>query len=154
MRKRTFTGPRLAVIGLMVGALSAMNVTAQDSSKATPPSESLATATVSQTSPVQLSPGVPEVLKLVQSKIGDDTIMAFINNSGTTYSLGVSEIIYLREQGASDKVITAMLNQRSKPPVATASVAPAQSPATDVATAPAFDRVWCFACAGLSLLLL
>ena len=132
MKKQISIGPRLAVIGFMVAAVSAINVTAQDASKATTAPNSAETAAVSQTTTVRLSPGVPDVLKLVQSKIGDDTIIAFINNSAATYSLGASEIIYLREQGVSDSVITAMLNQHSNTPVATAPVTTAA-----VATAPA-----------------
>ena len=37
--------------------------------------------------------------------------MAYIKNSGNSYGLNADQIIYLRQQGVSDAVITAMLNQ-------------------------------------------
>ena len=60
---------------------------------------------------VHLSLPAAEVLKLAQAKVSEGTIVAFIMNSGSTYNLSVAEIIYLREQGVSDFVITTMLDQ-------------------------------------------
>ena len=64
----------------------------------------------SETRPVQLSPGVPDILKLVSAHVSDGAITAFISNSGRTYHLSVSEILYLREQGMSEQVLTSMLS--------------------------------------------
>lgn len=64
--------------------------------------------------PVPLSYGVADVLKLSQARIGTDTIVAFIENSGTSYNLTAPEIVYLKSQGVADPVITTMLNQRRK----------------------------------------
>jgi len=93
----------------MVAVLFAIKVEAQDSE------------VPSQKTPVVLSSAVTDVLKLVRSKVGEDTVVAFINGSAATYRLGAAEIIYLKDQGASDKVITAMLIQRGTTPT------PAQS---------------------------
>jgi len=82
------------------------NVVAQDSPTAAPPP---ATA---QTTP-QLSYGVPQIVRLAQAKVSDNTIIAYIQNSGDSYGLDANQIIYLRQQGVSDAVITAMLNQRN-----------------------------------------
>jgi hypothetical protein len=77
----------------------------------------------------QLSYGVSQIVQLAQAKIGDDTIIAYIKNSGNSYGLTVDQIIYLRHQGISDAVITAMLNQ-PKPVVAAANVATPASTST------------------------
>ena len=109
-----------------------------------------------QNSPApQSSYGIPQILQLEQAKVSDDTIIAYIRNSGSSYSLNADQIIYLRQQGVSDAVITVMLNQPkpaaatytpttpapqpvvapvSPPPVPTATVAPA---VTYVQTVPA-----------------
>jgi hypothetical protein len=76
---------------------------------------------VAQDNPVALPYGVPEVLKLVQAQVGDDTTIAYIQNSGTLYGLTASEIIYLRQQGVSDRVLSAMLNKRSQTAAAASS---------------------------------
>ena len=62
--------------------------------------------------PVQLSYGVPEILKLGRAHVSDEVIVAFIKSSGRIYRLSASEILYLREQGVSDPVLTAMLESR------------------------------------------
>jgi hypothetical protein len=137
MSTRVLIVAQLAVIGFMVAALSPIKVTAQDSSNATMAVNTTETGTTSQTASVQLSVGVWDVLKLVQSKVEDDTTIAFINNSGTTYRLSASEIVYLRGQGVSDRVLTAMLNQRSKTPVAAVPSFSAEPSASTSFSAPA-----------------
>jgi hypothetical protein len=72
-----------------------------------------------------LPSGVADVLKLDQAKISDNTIIAYVQNSGNTYHLDTSQIIYLRDQGLSDGVITAMLSSQ---PGTTASAGNAQTP--------------------------
>ena len=117
----------VAVIGL---AFSTLAVAAENSSDtAAPP----------------LAYGVPQILKLSQAGIGDDTIIAYVHNSGNSYGLDADQIIYLKQQGISDNVLTAMLNQ---PKAAPAPAPPAAQPAypyaaqTPVAYAPpaAYDQ--------------
>jgi len=95
-----------AVVTVAGLAWSAPTALAQDSSAANtaPP------AAVSPSAP-QLAYGVPQILQLTQAKVGDATIIAFIKNSGNSYGLNADQIIYLRQQGVSDAVITAMLSQ-------------------------------------------
>ncbi len=86
---------------------------------------------------VTLSPGVPDILKLSAARVGDDAIVAYVANSGTSFNLSVNEIVYLKKQGVSDRVLAAMLNQAkrtsdttvqpSPAPVATPAVQPAQA---------------------------
>ena len=96
--------------GIAFWACSAEDVAAQNPSSST---TAPATQAVSP-SKIQLSYGVEDVLKLQRANVSDDTIIAFIVNSGRVYNLSASEIVYLREQKVSDHVLTAMLTQRKK----------------------------------------
>src|SRR5271154_7584669 len=98
-----------AIAGL---ALSAMTVAAQNAPAPTAPS---------------LPYGVPQVLQLVQAKVSDDTIIAYIHNSGNSYGLNADQIIYLRQQGVSDNVLNVMLTQ-PKPASASAPAPTAPPP--------------------------
>jgi len=143
MKKRIYAESWLAVIGLMVVAGSITQVMAQSVWKAPAASESTNTVAPSQPAAVQLSIGVWDVLKLVRAKIADETIIAFVKNSGRNYGLGASEVIYLREQGVPDKVITAMLNGLGQAPVAFAPPAPVNpqpSPTYVAPPAPAYPQ--------------
>jgi len=95
--------------------------------------------------------GVDDVLKLSRAQISDDIVLNYIHNSGTIYNLGPQEIVYLRNQGVSDRVINAMLDQRKQvtepaaqtapvPSAPTVSVAPAQA-APEVPVAPDYAQV-------------
>jgi hypothetical protein len=97
-------------LALAGAVLLAGNVLAQNSPSAAAP---------------QLAYGVPQIVQLAQAKVGDDTIIAYIRNSGNGYGLDANQIIYLRQQGVSDNVITVMLNQ---PKVASASAQPVTQP--------------------------
>jgi hypothetical protein len=94
---KTSNFQKLFLVIVAVGlALSTMTVAAQNSpATAAPP----------------LSYGVPQILQLAQAKVGDDTIIAYIRNSGNSYGLDANQIIYLRQQGVSDNVLTVMLTQ-------------------------------------------
>jgi hypothetical protein len=74
-----------------------------------------ATAVVAEDLPAATAPplayGVPQILKLAQAKVNDDVIIAYIHNSGNSYGLDADQIIYLRQQGISDKILTTMLAQ-------------------------------------------
>jgi len=101
-------------------------------------------ATITATAPLPY--GIAQVIKLEQARISDDTVIAYINNSGNTYTLNAGQIIYLRQQGVSDAVLTAMLTQSrtaAMPAVAPQYAAPApqatadaQPPVNYVQTAP------------------
>jgi uncharacterized membrane protein YgcG len=61
--------------------------------------------------PTKIPYAVAQVIQLEQAKIGDDTVIAYIRNSGNNYNLTANDILYLRQQGVSDAVLTAMLTQ-------------------------------------------
>jgi hypothetical protein len=92
-----------------------------------------------------LSYGANEVVKLAQAKISDDTIMAYIKNNHVDYNMNADQILYVRQQGVSDAVITLMLNQPKSPNAptmvsATATPAP-QAAASTVVVQPAVTYV-------------
>lgn len=97
MKTRNFA-KSLLVIAASAGLL-AMNLVAQDATTTAAP---------------QLSPAAAQVLQLAQAKVGDDTIIAYIQNSDTIYGLDASQIVYLKQQGVSSAVINTMLNQRTR----------------------------------------
>jgi len=116
----------LAVMAVAGLALSASTALAQDSTTVAQPA--VASATVPQ-----LSGGVAQIVQLAQAKISDDTIIAYIKNSGNIFGLDANQIIYLRQQGISDAVITTMLNQ-PRPGVAVATpTMPAPQPVASTA---------------------
>jgi len=83
--------------------------------------------------PGNLSPGVQEVVKLTQAHMGDDVILAYVRNSGSSYSLSADDILYLNSQGVSQAVISALLNAKGTPPPAAATAPPMSVPPPSVA---------------------
>ncbi len=66
------------------------------------------------TSTPKLPYGVEDVLKLSRAQVSEDVTLSFIQSSGTIYDLRPNDIVYLKEQGVSAKVINAMIDQRKK----------------------------------------
>ncbi len=93
--------------------------------------DSAATTAAPATPPATLPYGVEDVLKLSRAQVGDDTIINFVQNSGTVYNLGANDIVYLRKEGVSDRVIKAMLDQKKK--FVDAAPAPTTPPQTAAA---------------------
>jgi len=58
--------------------------------------------------PSGLSPDLQEVVKLSQEQMTDDVITNYIKNSGKTYTLTTDDLIYLKDQGVSQGVISAL----------------------------------------------
>jgi hypothetical protein len=89
--------------------------------------------------PANLSPALQEVVKLAQAHLGDGVILAYIKNSGASYTLSADDILQLKEQGVSQNVITALLQKGSaSAPAAPASTtsAPPSPPSQSEAAAP------------------
>jgi hypothetical protein len=57
-----------------------------------------------------ISPAAADVIRLAESGVGDDVLLAYIQNSQSAFNLGADEVVYLRDVGVSSTVITAMLN--------------------------------------------
>jgi hypothetical protein len=124
MKTKNLQSLFLAIAAGAALAFTAGNVAAQDSTATT-----AQPAAASQPAP-QLSYGVPQVLQLEQAKISDGVIVSYIQNSGTIYSLKADEIVYLKQQGVSDNVLNAMLNQRSRLTGSTEPATTTASPTT------------------------
>ncbi len=62
---------------------------------------------------VTLSPGAAEVVKLAQSGVSDDVVLAYVQNSQAAFTLSSDNVVYLKDVGLSPAVITAMLNHDS-----------------------------------------
>jgi hypothetical protein len=77
--------------------------------------------------PADLSPGMAEIVKLAQARVADDVVLAYIKNSGQTYSPTADEILYLKDLGLSQNVISALFNKKAPdaPAVAVQTAAPA-----------------------------
>lgn len=62
--------------------------------------------------PVKMPYGVEDVLKLSRAQVSEDVILTYIQNTGTIYNLGPKDIVYLKEQGVSDRIVNAMIDQK------------------------------------------
>jgi hypothetical protein len=60
---------------------------------------------------------INDVVQMSQRRVGDDLIINQINTSSTAFNLTSNDVIYLREQGVSERVIGAM--QAARGPVLT-----------------------------------
>jgi hypothetical protein len=97
-----------------------------------------ASSSHAQATPANLSPGVQEVVKLTAAHMGDEVILAYVKNSGASYSLSADDILYLNSQGVSQAVISALLKANAAPvPTYTPTPAP---PASVPPPAPAIAQ--------------
>jgi hypothetical protein len=81
---------------------------------------------------MQLPYGVPQIVQLAQAKVADDTIITYVKTSANSYALDANQILYLRQQGVSDAVITAMLSQPRPAVAVNPQPAPAPQPVVSV----------------------
>jgi hypothetical protein len=82
--------------------------------------------------------GAGDVLKLTKAQLSEDVIATYVRNSGTAYNLTASEIVYLKHEGVSDRIINVMQEQKTKMVEASAQaaqVAAAQSVANQAQVA-------------------
>lgn len=119
----------LAVLALGFAVVaSPLGVCAADSQTASAPAAA--------TTPAKLPYGAEDVLKLSRAQVNDDVIVNYVQNSGTVYNLGADDLVYLRKEGVSDRVINAMLDQRKRiidsagQQAQAQQAVPAQQPAT------------------------
>ena len=101
-----------------------------------------APASAQVAAPANLSPGAAEVIRLASSGVGDDVVLAYVQNSQAPFNLSADDVLYLKDLGLSPQVTSAMLNHDSTlrnqsqqyAPAATVPVAPA--PAAPAAPVP------------------
>jgi hypothetical protein len=58
--------------------------------------------------------GVEDILTLSHANVNEEVILNYVQSSGTLYNLGPKEIVYLKNEGVSDRVLNTMLDQRKK----------------------------------------
>jgi hypothetical protein len=96
---KILSGKRLWLATGCFGLVSLVGpVFADDSTISTPPAP-------------PLPYGAADIIQLSQAQVSDGTIVTYIRNSGDSYGLDASQIVYLRQQGVSDAVVDAMLTQ-------------------------------------------
>ncbi|MGA2177281.1 MAG: DUF6600 domain-containing protein [Verrucomicrobiota bacterium] len=78
-----------------------------------------------QTPAATVSQDLQEIVKFTQAHMTDEVIVAYIKNSGKSYTLSADDMLYLNSQGVSQTVLSALL--AAKP---TTAAAPAPTPAT------------------------
>jgi hypothetical protein len=88
-----------------------------------------------------------EVLKLLQANVGSDVIQAYIKSSPIAYNLNASDIISLKEQGATSEIILALIQRGAELRAQSAQSSPRPAapaprgyspPANTTAPAPAY----------------
>ncbi|HZR18122.1 MAG TPA: hypothetical protein VFE51_12580 [Verrucomicrobiae bacterium] len=84
---------------------------------------------------VRFSPGVRDVLKMLDAKVDVSTVEAYIKNSQTVYNLSANEIIALKRRGAPDEVITLLIQHGAEVRTQIAQAAQAGAPLTPPASA-------------------
>jgi len=122
---------RLLVSGALV-CLPCLAISAADTN-ATAPQAAVSQAPTTSVA-VQYPYGVEDVVKLSRAQISEDIIVNFVQNSGTIYNLGPKDIVNLKNEGVSDRVLNAMLDQKKTVPQS--QVASAGQPAPTVPNAP------------------
>ena len=76
---------------------------------------------------VRLPYGVDDVLKLCRGQVNEDVVVAYVQSSGIPFSLSANDIVYLKQQGVSDRIVGAMLDQKNRYLAANQNVVPAQN---------------------------
>ena len=98
---------------------------------------------------IQLSKGVQEVVKLMQSGVSETVVLLFVEKSAESFELDAADIVYLNDIGIPSTVLAAMLNHDGQNPdilhdalntnsvaVATAPTSSPQQPAVTQAAPP------------------
>ena len=130
--QKRILGTAITVLCLM-GVRSPFNSPAQEQ-PAPPPPDS---ATESSALPPDILPTSPlaQVIRLMQAGVDESIIMTYVTNSGSTFNLNPDKIIYLKDIGLPNEVVTAMMQrdqQLQQQMTATTYQPPAQpAPAND-----------------------
>lgn len=122
---------RWLVAGAFVGVAFAGQVFAQDKQAGTVAATAAVAVRSDQAQPAALSTGVSEVLKLLDAKVSKDVIKAYVESSPEAFNLTASDIVALKDHGATDDITTAMLKRggesRTRAPQAGSDSVVAQS---------------------------
>ena len=92
-----------------------------------PPASEVPTVTASAAAKARptLAWATQEVLKLCRAKVSEETVITFVGRATTSFDLTADDVVYLKDQGVSDRILNAMLSQR---PVSNSAAAPITAP--------------------------
>ena len=110
MKKGISTSLSTSAIALSLSLFPAFAQDAPETSSASTAPATTSTTTVTEA--LKLPYGVEDVLKLSRAQVSEDVITTYIQNSGTIYGLRPQDIVYLKQQGVSDRIINTMMEQR------------------------------------------
>jgi hypothetical protein len=65
----------------------------------------------SATVPANMSPATAEVIKMAESGVTEDVLLAYVQKSNSRYDLNADTILYLKDLGITSPVITAMVTR-------------------------------------------
>jgi hypothetical protein len=126
----------------MLGVIGSLSLPANAQDQPVPPSDNAASAL-----PPGVYPSSPlaQVVKLMQAGVSEGVITTYVNNSGSTFNLDPDKIIYLKDIGTSDGLVTAMMqrDQELKAQMAASAYQPPPQPApatTPVQTEPPVEQ--------------
>src|SRR4051812_27615221 len=101
-------------------SLSAASLIAFNAVQAQPaaPENAAPVVTAGETQPpptvaVNVSPAAAEVVRLSESGVSQEVVLAFIQNSQTNFDLTADDVLYLKDVGVAPEIVTAMLNHDS-----------------------------------------
>jgi len=80
---------------------------------ATAPSEATKAEVTVQVDASKLPADAAEIVKLSRAKVSEDVIQSFIQNSKSSYNLSSDDILRMRNEGVSDRVIGAILSHHA-----------------------------------------
>jgi len=121
-------------IGVLLGVVSAPATTAPTNSR--PAVAPLILSGRQSTRPAgTVSAGVAEIIKMLDAKVETEVLLAFIQNSSIPYNPDATELIALKEHGASTEILTAILHHGDELRL---RLAQAQTSANPPPAAPAY----------------
>jgi hypothetical protein len=129
-----------AAVFCLAGACLAQSANAQTESAPAPAANDSAEP-ITPDEPAALPPNIDpasplaQIIKLIQAGVSEDVIMAYVTNSTSLFNLDPDQIIYLKDIGAPDELVTAMMQRdealKAQMTASGYSPAPQPAPATE-----------------------
>jgi hypothetical protein len=93
---------------------------------------SLSSSFAVESRPLRISETAATLLKLQRGDVNEQVIVTYIQNARRNFDLSADDIVYLKKEGVSDKIVSAALSHRAKFPqvVVSAPQPQPQQPAT------------------------
>jgi len=124
------------VIGLAQEALAATPTTTPPGDSGSSVAPLIISGRQSAYPPGTYSRGITEIIKMLEAKVAAQVILAYIQNSPIPYNPDATEIIALKEHGASTEMLTALLHHGDELRL---QLAQAQSAVNSPPAEPAYD---------------